>query len=245
MIKTLLVDDEPMALANLNYVLTYFPAFQVIKTSTIPEDALEFCASHEVDVAFIDIEMPRIKGTELIMKMRAANPKLIIVFVTAYRDYAIKAFETNAQDYLLKPVTKERMANSAEKIETQFRLQQTANQPMSDMLTAADSIPGKDDGRIYLLKLQDILYFTAEKRNIFAMTLSGRYKLQHSLSHWEGCLPKQLFLRCHTGYIVNLNKIEYIAPLFKNAYSIKITGSEETIPVSRTFAKILKDRVRL
>lgn len=244
MIKTFLVDDEPMALANLNYILMQFPAFQVVGSATVPEDALEFCRNNEVDVAFIDIEMPRMKGTELIVKLRESKADMIIIFVTAYRDYAIKAFEANAQDYLLKPVTQERMALTAERIEAQLALHQPSVSAEQVRLTIADSIPGKEAGRIYLLKLDEILYFTAENRHVTAVTPEGRYKLPHSLSHWEDCLPEQFF-RCHSAYIVNLSKIEYIAPFFKSTYCIKIIGSNETVPVSRTFAKSLRARVRL
>ncbi len=243
-IKTFLVDDEPMALANLNYVLMQFPAFQVVGSATVPEDALEFCINNEVDVVFIDVEMPRMKGTELIVKLRESKEDIIIIFVTAYRDYAVKAFEANAQDYLLKPVTKERMAITVEKIESQLSLQQHSAPTESTRLAIDDLIPGKEAGRIYLLKLEDVLYFTAESRHVTAVTLEGCYRLQNSLSHWESCLPEQFF-RCHNAYIVNLSKIEYIAPFFKSAYSIKIIGSNETVPVSRTFAKSLRARVRL
>lgn len=243
MIHTLLVDDEPMALANLNYILKSFSSFTVVSTCTVPEDALTFCANHEVDVVFMDIEMPRIKGMELMTKMREVRPDLIVVFVTAYRDYAIRAFETNAQDYLLKPITKERMAITAEKVEQQLQLLRSAARHSSDTGNVYDSILGKNAGRTYLLKLEDILYFTTESKNVVAVTTDGVYTLQHSLSYLESYLSKSFFLRCHNAYIVNLKKIEYIAPLFKNAYSIKIVGSMKNVPVSRTFAKNLKQRV--
>ena len=245
MIQTLLVDDEPMALANLNYILKSFPSFTVAGTCTVPEDALAFCASHEVDVVFMDIEMPRIKGMELMAKMRQVRPDLVVVFVTAYRDYAIRAFETNAQDYLLKPITKERMAITAEKVEQQLQLLRLAARHSSDTGNIYNSILGKNAGRTYLLKPEDILYFTTESKNVVAVTLNGVYTLQYSLSYLESHLPKQLFLRCHNAYIVNLKKIEYIAPLFKNAYSITIAGITKPVPVSRAFAKNLRQRVRL
>lgn len=245
MIQTLLVDDEPMALANLNYILKSFPSFNVAGTCAVPEDALAFCANHEVDVVFMDIEMPRIKGMELMAKMHEVRPNLVIVFVTAYRDYAIRAFETKAQDYLLKPVTKERMAITAEKVQQQLQLLRLSSRESSDTGHVYAPILGRNDGRTYLLKPEDILYFTTESKSVVAVTPDGVYALQHSLSYLESHLPKQLFLRCHNAYIVNLNKIEYIAPLFKNAYSIKIAGITNTIPVSRTFAKNLRQRVRL
>ncbi|MDD4600776.1 Transcriptional regulatory protein YpdB [bioreactor metagenome] len=243
MIQTLLVDDEPMALSNLKYILKSFPAFNVAGACAVPEDALEFCANHEVDVVFMDIEMPRIKGMELMAKMREIRPALVVVFVTAYRDYAIRAFETNAQDYLLKPITMERMAITARKVEQQLQLLRSAAKHSSERGNANDYIFGKNAGSTYLLSPEEILYFTTESKNVVAVTPNGVYILQHSLSYLESRLPKQLFFRCHTAYIVNLKKIEYIAPRFRNAYSIKIVGITKTVPVSRTFAKNLKQRV--
>lgn len=243
-IQTLLVDDEQMALANLNHVLKSFPAFAVVGACTVPEDALAFCAKYAVDVIFMDIEMPRIKGMELMAKIREIKPNLIVVLVTAYRDYAIRAFENNAQDYLLKPVTKERMAITAEKVEQQLKLQQSSTQPLPVTPTASDAIIGKCAGRTYLLKPDDILYLTTKNKNIVAETPNGVYTVQHSLTYWENCLPKQSFFRCHNAYIVNLKKIEYIAPFFDNAYYVKINDSTKTVPVSRAYAKNLKQRLR-
>lgn len=245
MIQTLLVDDEPMALANLQYILKSFPTITVVGTCTVPEDALAFCAKHEVDVVFLDIEMPRVKGMELMAKMREVRSDLIVVFVTAYRDYAIRAFETNAQDYLLKPITKERMAITVEKVRQQLQLLRLATRYSTDTEKAYEPIHGKNAGRTYLLEPEEILYFTTESKNVVAVTPNGVYTVQHSLSYMESQLSKQLFLRCHNAYIVNLKKIEYIAPLFRNAYAIKIVGITKTVPVSRTFAKNLRQRVHL
>ena len=245
MIKTLLVDDEPMALANLNYILKSFPSFTVVGACTFPDDALLCCANHEVDVVFMDIEMPRVKGMELMTKMRQIRPDLVVVFVTAYRDYAVRAFEANAQDYLLKPITKERMAITAEKVEQQLQLLRLAARQLPDTEKVLDSILGRNAGRTYLLKPENILYFTTEGKNVVAVTIDGVYTLQCSLSYLESHLPKQIFLRCHNAYIVNLKKIEYIAPFFKNAYCITIAGITKTVPVSRTFAKNLKQRLCL
>jgi DNA-binding LytR/AlgR family response regulator len=243
-IQALLVDDEPMALTNLSYVLTQFPDFAVAGTCTMPEEALEFCERHVVDVVFLDIEMPRIKGMELLNKMREVSPEAIFVFVTAYRDYAIKAFEVGAEDYLVKPVTKERMANAVQKIKQQLELCQAAANS-SAAADGFDLIPGKANGRTYLLECKEICYITVEDRNVLAVTANGVYKLQNSLSYWADYLPRELFFRCHQGFIVNLEKIQYIAPFFKNAYSIKIAGSEQIIPVSRNYVKILKERFGL
>ena len=246
MLQTLLIDDEAMALINLRHSLSNFPDFAIIAACTTPEDALGLCTCQCIDVAFIDIEMPRIKGLELAKQLRSLQPDLIIIFVTAYRDHAVQAFETDALDYLLKPVTPARMALTVKKI-NQYRQQRAIAAPLypTPPATTTERIPGKADGRIYLLETSDILYISVEGRNVSATTPDGVYKLQNTLTHWESILPTQHFLRCHNAYIVNLRKIEYIAPLFKNAYALKIIGREDTIPVSRTFAKKLREHTQL
>ena len=242
-IRTVLVYDESTALANLYDMLSFFPEFVVAQTYNAAEDALLFCEKQEVDVVFLDLEIS--KEIELAAAIRDVKPTISIVFVNACSDYAVKAFEINAQDYLVKPLTQERMSITAEKLNYLVQLRQTVMPVASSTTTATEVIPAKNNGRIYLLKVQDIFYFTSIGRNVFAVIDDDLYKLKGSLSYWEERLPQEKFFRCHNGYIVNLSKIEYIAPFFKNAYSIKLTGSIETIPVSRNFAKGLKQRILL
>ncbi|HWR40554.1 MAG TPA: LytTR family DNA-binding domain-containing protein [Patescibacteria group bacterium] len=245
MLQTLLVDDEPMALINLRHALSPFPEFTIAAACTVPEDALDVCTHQAIDVVFIDIEMPRIKGLELAKHLRKLRPELLIVFVTAYRAHAVQAFETDALDYLVKPVTPARMTLTVQKIKQRCQHQVDSAPLSSPPPAAAERIPAKSGDRIYLLETSDILYISVEGRNVSALTAEGSFKLQGSLIHWESLLSSQHFLRCHNAYIVNLRKIEYIVPLFKNAYSLKISGREETIPVSRTFAKKLREFTQL
>lgn len=243
MIKTLLVDDEPMALTTLAHVLAAFPVFTIAGTCTSPEAALEFVKNQPIDAVFLDIEMPRLKGVDLAAELRRTNPHLIIIFVTAYRDYALRAFEINAQDYLIKPVTIKRMALAADKIQQQFTLLNAAKTSTGVSETAA--ISGKADGRSYLLKPQDIIYVAAMGKIVTAATTDGVYRLQGSLTQWENSLPPQLFCRCHKSFLVNLRYVEYLAPRFKNDCVLKVIGRSEYIPVSRTFLRAIKERLNV
>ena len=237
MLQTLLIDNEPMALVNLRHNLSPFADFNVVAACTVPEEALDLCARQPMDIAFIDIEMPRIKGLDLAQQLRKLRPDLLFVFVTAYQNHAVQAFESDALDYLLKPVTSERIALTVKKIHS--RLPSTAIPS-----AASGHIPAKANGRIYLLETDEVLYLSVEGRNVTAVTADGFYRLQGNLTHWENALPANQFLRCHNAYIVNLKKVEYIAPLFKNAYSLKIAGHAATIPVSRNGAAKLREYTR-
>ena len=138
MIRVLLVDDEPMANTTLRHLLKAFPSVEVAGVCTEPEAALEFCAARPVDAVFLDIEMPRVKGMELADKIRRLLPEVWLVFVTAYPDYALRAFDISALDYLLKPVGRDRLActstGSSDKRRTR---RQTRRRPPGNGLSAS------------------------------------------------------------------------------------------------------------
>ena len=243
MIRTILVDDEPMALVTLKYLLSSYPSVSIVGECCEAQQALKFCAAEHVDVVFLDIEMPGIKGVELAKRLRALRPDLTLVFVTAYGEYAVKAFEIDAQDYLLKPVTRDRLALTMSKIE-QFR-----TEPPTDKQTSVEFLPvdgfiiGKASGRSYHLEIKDIFFLEVKDRHVLAATQQGFFRLQRTLGEWEKRLSKVDFCRCHISFIVNLKKIEYIEAFFKNAYIIKISDSEKMIPLSRNYAAKIKDGV--
>ena len=253
-ISTLLLDEEPQELVKLQQTLAEFPLFSVVKATCVPAEALSFCQENEVAAVFMEAQLGSLPGIELAARLQAVKPELLVVFVSVCGTNAVQAFTVGAQDYLLKPVTAQRLSLTVKKIKRELKLRRATgldfteflNRPAASRLSLEDSIPGKDARRIYLLKMQEVLYLTAVGRNVFAAVPgNGMYKLQGTLAHWETCLPEVEFYRCHNSYIVNIDKIEYITPYFKNTYMLKLRGSEETIPVSRTFAKGLRERTRI
>lgn len=245
MIRTLLVDDEPMAIVALKYLLSSYPAVLITGECCDAKQTLEFCASEQVDLVFLDIEMPGIKGTELAKRLRVLQPDLMLVFVTAYGEHAVTAFEIDAQDYLLKPVTRDRLALAMNKIEQSQVERHPVEQASAEHLTTDEFIIGKASGRSYHLEIKDILFLEVKDRHVLVATQQGYFRVQRSLGEWEQRLSKADFCRCHISFIVNLKKIEYIEPFFKNAYTIKISGSEKTIPLSRSYAAKIKNGARL
>ncbi len=250
MIRALLVDDEEMALKNLEYVLGHFPDIVRVQSFTSPLEALAYMEEYIIDMAFLDIEIPELSGMALAEEMLKIKPDLIVVFVTAYDEIAIKAFEVNALDYILKPVTVDRLGNTIERVKSQFHLVrngQTAVNAVNSAVHALscdfNKVVGRNNGRIYFLNLKDILFLFSSGRNISALTESGSYELQGSLVYWEERLKAKGFIRCNKSFLVNTDKIEYIAPMFKNSYIIKLYNHKETIPVSRKYAKDLKEKL--
>ena len=236
MIRVLLVDDEPMANTTLRHLLKAFPSVEVAGACTEPEAALEFCASQPVDAVFLDIEMPRIKGMELADKIRRLLPEVRLVFVTAYPDYALRAFDVSALDYLLKPVDRDRLACTVERLE-----RQKADSPADP----GQWIVGKAGSRVCRLVAGDILFFVVEDRRTFAVTEREKVRLAGSLSHWLTELPPQRFYRCHGSYLVNLEKIASVEPGLGNSWSVRLAGCAESVPVSRHFIGPLREILRL
>ena len=236
MIRVLLVDDEPMANTTLRHLLKAFPSVEVAGACTEPEAALVFCAVQPVDAVFLDIEMPRIKGMELADKIRRLLPEVRLVFVTAYPDYALRAFDVSALDYLLKPVDRDRLACTVDRLE-----RQTANSKAAP----GQWIVGKAGSRVCRLVAGDILFFVVEERRTFAVTEQEKVRVTGSLSHWRSELPPQRFYRCHGSYLVNLEKIASVEPGLGNSWSLRLADCVDTVPVSRHFIGPLRAILQL
>ena len=235
MIRVLLVDDEPMANTTLRHLLKAFPSVEVAGVCTEPEAALEFCATQPVDAVFLDIEMPRVKGMELADKIRSLLPEVRLVFVTAYPDYALRAFDVSALDYLLKPVDRDRLASTVDRLE---------RQTTDSKADPGQWIVGKAGSRVCRLMAGDILFFVVEERRTFAVTEREKVRVAGSLSHWRSELPPQRFFRCHGSYLVNIEKIVSVEPGLGNSWSVRLAGCAEPVPVSRHFIGPLRELLR-
>lgn len=246
----MLVDDEQMALKSLEQVLTHFSGFKIGGSFTDPQEARACIAANIVDVIFLDTEMPGMLGMQLAEDLLQTNPDLIAVFVAADDQYALEAFRVGAQDYLLKPVTVERMARAVAKVNRQYELIRTnAASSGTEVATRLpigenNKIAGKKNGRFYLLAVSNIEFLFSRGRHVFAVAGGVQYELEGCLADWELYL-KETYIRCHKSFLINLDRIEYIAPLFKSHYTIKLQNAQEGIPVGRGYVKTLKKRLRI
>ncbi|MGI6686311.1 MAG: LytR/AlgR family response regulator transcription factor [Bacillota bacterium] len=253
MLRAVLVDDEALALKNLKYVLTQLEEIKVMAALTSPFAALEKISGEKPDVVFLDIEMPGLNGLEAAEEIWRISEEILIVFVTAYDEYAVKAFEVNALDYLLKPVTLERLERTLEKVKRTYHHSLTSldSRKSSRSLKALksagnlldlyfDKIIAWQNDRIFVFKLDQALYFTMEKGEAFVITEKGGYRVKGTLNYWEERLADAGFFRCHKGFLVNMDKISMILPMFNNTFSLRLTNYEKEIPVSRRYAVKLK-----
>ncbi|KLU63806.1 transcriptional regulatory protein YpdB [Desulfosporosinus acididurans] len=248
MINTILIDDEQLAVAQLEYLLQQYPEINIMASFTDPVTALEKIEDYLPDLIFLDIKMPEISGFDVAEEIMQISPATYFVFVTAYDQYALNAFDYNAIDYILKPVSHKRIDRTIQKVLTNFKSgkERTAldtklpkiRQLYGDGFNKI--IAAEEAGRIFLLAPSDVFMFTPQGRGALIHTQQKTYLTKQSINYWEERLESSNFFRCHKSYLVNFNKIEKILPMFNHTYLLKLTDYPEEIPVSRNKAKELK-----
>lgn len=214
-IKTIIVDDEHLARSLIKNYASKVPQLEVLGTFKNAIDAMSFMQSNDVDLMFLDIQMPNLSGIEFVETMQAKRP--MIVFTTAYSEYAIKGFELNAFDYLLKPITLPRFLQTINKAIEQFDLIQN-NKPSNEVLqqssqiakieTKQDTLTIKADYKLYKIKLDNLLYIEGKKEYVAFHTNEKTILALSSLKSLEQSLEEKGFIRIHKSYIVNKDKIE-------------------------------------
>jgi two-component system LytT family response regulator len=229
-LKTILIDDESLALSRLRRLLEkHQDVFSIVSEARNGAEGLVEIDKHNPDVIFLDIEMPLLNGFEMLSKL-AKMP--LVVFSTAYDQYAIRAFEENSVDYLLKPVENDRLLKTIDKIRniTSAGVTTPGNNPYSDNLLRLleemkpkkeiFSLSVKSGDRILLIPLTEITHFEAEEKYVFLNTLDGqKYLLNYTLTSLEEKLPRH-YLRISRAGIVNSHHIKEIQKHFNGKYVI-------------------------
>lgn len=247
MIDTILIDDEEIAVEQLEYLLEQYPEINVLATFTDPVTALEKVHLYQPALIFLDIKMPEISGLVVAEEMMRILPETYIVFVTAYDEYALKAFDYNAIDYILKPVSLKRIDRTIQKALTNLsggKSKTTLAVKLSRIRKMSGSgfnkiIAVEEAGKIILLNPSDVIMFTPRGHGAVIHTGAKTYNTKQSMNYWEERLAEFNFFRCHKSYLVNFNRIEKILPMFNNTYLLKISDYPIEIPVSRNKAKEL------
>jgi len=248
-VRIVIVDDEYMALENLKYVMKHFECLEIVGMYTDPIEAIQNIAILKPDAVFLDIEMPGVNGFTVAEEIIEVLPGICIVFVTGFDEYAVKAFEINAIDYILKPVSGKRLEITIEKLLK--NLSDSRNREDNPIIESNRKISALfrkkinkviawKENKIILLDPEQILYFTALAGKIVVITNQGEFEVRNSLNYWEERMSCNNFFRCHRSFLINMDKIEMIRPMFGNTYDIKLTGCSQYIPVSRKYARQLK-----
>jgi len=252
-LRAYLVDDEPLALERLRRLLERTGLVEVVGSTTEPETALTDLTANPPDVCFLDIQMPRLDGFELLARL-PRQP--IVIFTTAYDQYALKAFGVNSVDYLLKPVEPESLERALKKVE-RLRGSDSPSQPdllvllkkLTDSLRQTNSdyphrIASRLGDRLWFLDLARVTHFYAEDKLTYAVSEGKAYCVDYAISELENKLDPKKFLRIHRSTMVNVDWIKEVASLPGGTLNVRLKDAKATdLTVARDRAREFKTRV--
>ncbi len=239
--KALIIDDERLARQELKKLLSQYKEIEVVGEAANAETAIENIEQLKPDVIFLDIQMPGKNGFELLEEI-SGLPE--IIFVTAYDEYAIRAFEVNALDYLLKPIQSSRLNETIKKLLQKDTAEKTENKINNQILTDEDQVFVKDGEKCWFVKLSDIRLFESEGNYVRVHFDNNRPLILRSLNNLDERLSNKSFFRASRKHIVNLKWIESIENWFNGGLKVKLKGGEQ-VEISRRQAAKLKDMMSL
>lgn len=235
--KALLIDDERLARLELRRLLAAHPEIEIVGEAANAAEAETLIASLEPDVLFLDVQMPGRGGFDLLAALEHA-PRTI--FVTAYDEYALRAFEVSAADYLLKPVAPERLAAALRRLDAAEPAQETA----ATRIPASQQIFVRDGERCWFVRLSDIALFESEGNYTRLYFAAHRPLIARSLAYLEARLDPEIFLRASRRHILNLRHIDTITPSVEGGYDVKLVTGQQ-VEMSRRRAQEFRERMSL
>ena len=233
--KALVVDDEPIARQILREYLGDVADVEIIGEAANGSEAVELISSKAPDVVFLDLQMPELGGIEVARSLRGGSTPLVI-FVTAYENRALDAFDAGAVDYLLKPIRKERLEAALAKARTQLA-------GMKPQAEASRKIVGRMGNRMHLLDPGEVIAFQADGELVFILTAQGRYFANQSLRALEAKLDAPRFRRIHRKTIVNVDHVRNISPLSSKRWLLRMSNGLEVV-VSKRMAGLVREETR-
>ncbi|GEO06373.1 DNA-binding response regulator [Adhaeribacter aerolatus] len=232
LIRCLIVDDEPLAREIIQTYLRKVPGWELVKSCINAEEAYEVLVQAEVEVMFLDIQMPVISGIDFLRSLK--NPPLV-VFTTAYSHYAVDGFALHAADYLLKPITINRFFQAVERVQELLALKQNPLKPAEEKPAF---IFVKHDGRLLKIHLNDIQYIRAEKDFSTLYLRDKKILISMHLKLLEAAFPTDLFQRVHRSYIINSAKITSI-------YGNMVFIGDTEIPIGANYKEELYRKLHI
>lgn len=241
-LRTIIVEDEDLARNLLKSFLKEAETIEVVAECENGFEGVKMINELKPDLVFLDIQMPKITGFEM---LELLEHKPHIIFATAYDDYALKAFEYNAADYLLKPYSKERLMEAIGKVAEQVQLEGTESDvadkvseyPRADFL---DRIVVKDRHKINIIPVDQVRYIESMDDYVMIYTSDNRYMKQKTMKYFEGALNPKSFVRIHRSYIVKVEEINEIQQYEKESYIVKLYDKTK-LKVSKTGYKNLRE----
>ncbi len=239
--KAIIIDDERLARQELKNLLMAYPEIEVVGEAANAEKAKEAILLLKPDVLFLDIQMPGKNGFELLEEISGVPE---VVFVTAYDEYAIRAFEVNALDYLLKPIQPSRLAETVKKILNKEGLENSDLNAPTYLLSDKDQVFVKDGDKCWFVKLSDVRLLESEGNYVRVHFDNNRPLILRSLNNLEDRLDSRTFFRASRKFIINLKWVEEIENWFSGGLMVTLKGGEK-IELSRRQAARLRELLSL
>lgn len=242
MYNVMLVDDEELSLDELRFILEKYDDIKVVGEFTNPFTALQQIKEVKPDMVFLDVSMPCMNGFELVRELLESGFEPYFVFVTAHNGYALKAFDVEAVDYIMKPFSASRINNTINRIRKRLQTRADAGERgfLKNNVSDFNWIPVEERGSIILLSIDEVYYCSTEDKKSYVHTINKCLPTNLTLTRLEENFRDKYLFRCHKSYIVNLKYVQKIIPMFNQNYIIQLRDTGEEIPVSRHYAKSLK-----
>lgn len=245
MYRALIIDDEPLACELVEEYLGEFEQIEVVGRCNDGFEGMKAIAEKKPDLIFLDVQMPKITGFEMLELLE--DPPAII-FTTAFDEYAIKAFEKNAVDYLLKPYSEERFNQAVQKFldrpEERKSVARSAAEESRASRQPGDRVVIKDGAKIRIIPVDEVVRLEADDDYVKVYSKQGNFMKKQTLKNFQAGLSSDHFVRVHRSHLVNIMHIERIDPYEKNAH-IALLKNGERIPVSRSGYQKVKELLQL
>ncbi|MEM6379840.1 MAG: LytTR family DNA-binding domain-containing protein [Bacteroidota bacterium] len=230
MINVIIVDDEPLAQDVLETYIEKIPALNLVRKCNNAFEANEALQQNDIDLMFLDIQMPQLTGTDF---LRSLDNPPVVIFTTAYSNYAVDGFELNAIDYLLKPISSDRFLKAANKAIAQIELKRgSASAAAKGGEEEKDFIFVKADKKLVKVNFDDVVYIEGLKDYVIIRQENSRLVTLQTMKSLETKLPNHIFRRIHRSYIVNINRID---ALVGNMVEVKEKGQAKHLPVGKNY----------
>ena len=258
-ISALVVDDEQLAREELSFLLKDFPEVEILQVATNGLEAVKLIERLEPDLVFLDVQMPGLDGLGVIAKVRDSGVSLPhFILTTAFDQYAVEAFRLEALDYLLKPVEKERLAETVARARRIIEDKQQAQEKAADAAASAPATAPKStiqrskllvrsNNKNLMVDAQDLIYATIDDGMITVVTSQFEGQSNYrTIEELQSNLDPNLFWRVHRSFLVNINKIKEVIPWFKSSFQLKMDDKRQTeIPVSRMQTRRLRELLKI
>jgi two-component system response regulator LytT len=238
-IRILVIDDEHYSRDELKHLLVQYPSIRVVGEADSGESAIMKTIQLQPDVVFLDVEMPKVNGMEVAKTLMELKKPPLVVFATAYPQFAVEAFKYEAINYLLKPFDEEQLE------QTMQRISKLLSPTLKETTKPLAKLAIESEGEILYIELKNVKYFYRDDKYTKVITTTNEYVVKTPLKDLEVKLNPFSFFRIHKSYLVNLDYITRLIPWFSGTYQLEMDQSQEKLPVSRNYVKELRAKLEI